>query len=1584
MSYVSGLSNPRSDRVPFRDVQNELLNLQDTPALMLKHVSMHERDPKMKHDVVPDENPNLTITPEVQNDGQVVGVTDEHQDVMLKSFVCLEGEVVVEDEPVKSDESVLISRLALEDNDPLDPNETAEAEGIEDNQTSPEHVDHPYYYRSRSTGSDSSSILYQGEEVSTCELGNVTFKSFMCLGGEIQVSGCSAISNESILTKNLTSGSQSECKNTPVSKVDTEAESVNPQPLGHSYCIWKNHVSLCEDSSTISTVNADDASQSTLEDIGGTPCKPKNTVNLNHKNTDLSERCHGMLSREGEVTFKSLCCSGVEVEIADLSKVLETSVLMENLAEEQSLLCLNEISENDGQSFAALALANKHVDHIYCHTKEKSQVLNISSTENEVCSKSWLSSASILEKSGNTIGYTTSTIGNIEKIYESDTCHEMEGSKTVASKESSQHLSALNSEYKMESTNAVLLSDNNDKLKLPKDDSSVTTEKNVEHLDQQFLPERTMEVSLSEEILCPQGPSFENFAHKASILKDKTLDLKDEESLPEIEVMRLCNRSGEAVSVHQDLPSALVLTGPCTPKTPTLSRSVLNNHTAEDILSHLWPELPESPIPPPLLNSTSLANDLSYTPVPPDPPKKKGVEPKWASADHHKLLNAPPIVGNGPLQEQLIQMAELLMAASGKVVVPASAPVNHHNASVGTSPIATRSACVWRTPVQLMERSVNTSGAVEILKEVYVSDASTSTDSLLWNLTPGNLEHLSRSELEQRLTSTLIMVEVLSQQLTSARAHNPSKDTSPSDLRDKLIQTDHTELRQNGTYRDLYGTALERIQSLEHDQEVLQSLFNSIQSMRVGMNSFKSSTEDAIFKMKQIGNTVNVDQETLSRQASQMKSLYGRYKETLHRMEQKMKDMRHRMDDSLMEKEAAFSVTQQLRNYHTAQVAELEHTIGSQQELMSGLKLAYPSLVDLSKSYMESISAANVHLRRKLEDDMSLLAELRKAQELVQRINPVLHQLHQRTTTAVEHSKQHLAMRDRAMEERNLMENELEHVSSSLHDASQQISDLKMQQTIMTSEMSVLREQLNQAEEEHFQLKRRSTELSATVTSTLASYAFLEQTLASETSKLQQSMCDAQQATERANCLEEALETSRKQLEEYEDALSQREILIKELHTEAEVHRRQLGQLAQLQTELSSAKEMTEFLQAEHVLAREQMEESERYLRCHLQGLRERNLECEDLKLALEQLRLEKESLQEELDSTRDKARSMLLEQGEQMAQASNDVMLLNHRVCCLTSILKEYLTSKESQCSDKALSRHPSSSFVDSVMVAMMKTREPEAESPEDSEEREVQQDGIGSETSAFTRIPPTTHTEVKEERRSHVLEQLSDFGEAISDLQLTVDQLRIHKDTEQQTLKQTICDLQEALQEESQRRTLEVSELMQNVDRLQAQVEKDAVVLQQKAQDERNLRKLCSEMEENLEATHKYRVENSELRREVADLRRLEQQAQVEAQVLREELNRTGVQSSASTNALDERIKLLREVEKLKANLMETEENRTKVLERAKRHQRVHAMNQSKLERELHMLDDMIETVRKTLSSVPDLVKSCPELQKLVEFLG
>lgn len=51
------------------------------------------------------------------------------------------------------------------------------------------------------------------------------------------------------------------------------------------------------------------------------------------------------------------------------------------------------------------------------------------------------------------------------------------------------------------------------------------------------------------------------------------------------------------------------------------------------------------------------------------------------------------------------------------------------------------------------------------------------------------------------------------------------------------------------------------------------------------------------------------------------------------------------------------------------------------------------------------------------------------------------------------------------------------------------------------SEMGVLRQKLTEREEERGQLERKVTELSATVSSTLASYTFLEQALAAETTK---------------------------------------------------------------------------------------------------------------------------------------------------------------------------------------------------------------------------------------------------------------------------------------------------------------------------------------------------------------------------------------------------------------------------------------------------------------------------------------------------
>ncbi|XP_072533269.1 sperm-associated antigen 5 isoform X2 [Salminus brasiliensis] len=1054
---------------------------------------------------------------------------------------------------------------------------------------------------------------------------------------------------------------------------------------------------------------------------------------------------------------------------------------------------------------------------------------------------------------------------------------------------------------------------------------------------------------------------------------------------------------GDAVPVHSQLWSALTLQDPSTPRNKALSSSVLRGHGEGNLESRLWPELPESPLPPPQFNSTALP----LTPTSAQPHKRREVKASVRPKEKAPALDFSAM-GKGPLQQQLRQMAELLILASGKIAAPPTpAPAQCHNAEVGTTPVGRHSAAAWTTPVQWAERSVNTSALVEVVKEV--SDACTSTDPLLWSVSPSSLQSLSRSELEQKMLSTLIMVEVLSQQLSSTQARTTGPGPAPSELRDRLVQTENTQLSQTGPYRELYVSALERIQTLEEDQDTLQSLHHAMQQMRNTMTSVKTNTVEALSSLHQVESIVNEDQEMLYKQVGEMKALYGRCMGTLRKMAEKCEAclqerdcMKQSMEEALQERETVLRVLEQLRVHHSEQVSELQQSLGSQQELTAALTHTYPQLVELNRSYVESLSAASALLREKLDDHEQLSAELHKAQQLLQRTNPVLQRLQQRASAAIEQSQLHQAERDRAVEEKAQMEAELEQVHSSLQDADQQITDLNTQITIMNSEMAVLREQLGEVEEERSRLQRKSTELSATVSSTLASYAFLEQALASETSKLQRSLHNTQEATERADSLQAAVEVSNQRVEELEEALAQRDALLTELHAETESQRLKLRRLTQIQTELSSTQEMSEFLQAENELTREQLTESEGLLRSHLQGLRERNLECEDLRLALQQLRAERDSLQEELVSTQEKARGMLLEQGAQLAQATLDASLLQDRVRCLTSstnasTAKSTELPGQDEPSQQQLQppQKPQTSFVSSVMLALSTEPEGDAAPPADPgvypAEENSPVEGIGSKSSAFTRLATSAAQDCDDVIRStSLVELLANLGDSVSELQTAIEHQKQLKDSELSSLQSSIDGLQESLQKESDRHRVEEAELKQQVSRLKAQAEKDAQLLQQKTQDEKALRKLCSELEENMEAVSKYRAENNELRREGAELRRMLQQSQVEVQALRAALTQSGDQSTASSKELDDRIRLLREVEKLKTKLLEVEESRTKLLERAKRHQMVHTMNQSKLERELHLLDDMIEAVRKALSSVPEVVKSCPELQKLVEFLG
>ncbi|XP_062408806.1 sperm-associated antigen 5 [Sardina pilchardus] len=1652
-SPVKGVSAPL--RTPLRDVQNELAPRQQTHKLKSVmpesttpgkkgHITSCHTAPRYVEDHVdemqktPCESPNVAPKIDSSSDSP-----DDPGDMTYKSFVCLGGEIQLSDTLDAADVTLGI---------PLDSNSHStcvDGELVEGSfqsfQDDEPHFDHPYHQAERGmiSSSDVSAVTLNATDMSaspdslstshlavthqgTTDVGDVTFKSYDCSGVQIEVLGTPDKTSElSAFFKNLT---VQDCQALSQSTVSFDGgEEVllsSSQHADHPYCDVEKSMSREPAVCSSHELSIEQALEEDLVFQMHSKSHVESLLQVEETNADAGSN-NGQIE---DITFKSFTCTGGEVEILEDASILseQSAAIMEEKILENSQISVN-VTVPEEETSAAVLPGEGHVDHPYSEiqrpfasdvpvTNPSSEILigperrgdEESSGAQVICEDDKMTS--VHGEDSAVLSYDRDLSSCTDDVSTKSSAPVPEDSEMTPSSAGSQHAPPERSSGGLDSalgsSGHPLQTSESEPEEMRRDSpQSVLAEPPFGHPLQLSAPCTPKASFLCRSILLdPQADEQDSRLWAGALDSPLPPPQLNSTALPSSLACTSVppSPSGQAPPVA---PEALVAAAPEAPVSAAPEAPV---SAAPEAPVSAAPEAPVSAAPEAPVSAAPEA-PVSAAPEAPVAVAPEAPVAAAAAAAAVVVRAAPPLdplaaqaalLGCGPLQEQLRQMAELLIAAASGNMAPrpaaaaaAAAVVERHHAEAATTPVKQRSVSVCTSPMQCVERSMNTS--VQPVVEVPVSDASTTTDSLLWNLSPGCLEALPRAELEQRLTSYIIMSEALLQQLASARAQAPNAGPPPSDMRNQLIQTDHTELSQMETYKDLYVIALDKIKSLQQDLQDLQNLQHNMQAVSSNMVAVKTDAEDTLASMKEIGGIVTADQEEMSRQVSQMRSLYGKCRETLRKMQQKTRDclqqrdgMRQSMEEAQQDKQAAFSVVEQLRAHCASQLAELEESVGSHQQLLEALRRSCPLQAAFNNDYVETLSEAKELLKVKLEDHASLLEELGRARSLLRRSRPVLQQLHQRASRAQEQSEQDRAERQQALEDRAQIQQELEQEQASLQDAEQQIGDLNTQLTILSAEMGVLRQQLAEVEEERDQLQRRSTELSATVTSTLASYTFLEQALGSETRKMQQSKHEAQEAIEKASGLEQALEASQRQVLELSEALAQRDGQVSELQAQAETHTAQLRQLPKLEAELSSSKEMNEFLQMENELTREQMSESEGMLRSQLQGLRERNLECEDLKLALSQLRQERDAVQEELCSSTRRARALLQDQGEQLRQATSHVTMLQHQVLCFNSTLEIALATAASEpCTEEEECPEQPASFVDSIMRAMTQEEDEEQERPsytsEDTEVEDGHADGLSSTRSAFSRVPATTPKK-QQDRESSVVQAVAQLSEMFSKLTSTIQQFQQHQDTEQEQLHRAKEGLQEELREEAHRHQQEEQELREQLHRLQTQLEKDATALQQKAQDEKTLNKLCGEMDKNLEQAQKHRAENIELRREGAELRRALQQSQVEAHVLKEELNRAVGQSASSTKAMDERIRLLKEVEKLRQSLAEVEESRSKLMERAKRHQTVHVTNQNKLERELHLLDHMIETVRKTLLSVPHVVKSCAELQKLLEFLG
>ncbi|MED6293820.1 hypothetical protein CHARACLAT_014578, partial [Characodon lateralis] len=595
-----------------------------------------------------------------------------------------------------------------------------------------------------------------------------------------------------------------------------------------------------------------------------------------------------------------------------------------------------------------------------------------------------------------------------------------------------------------------------------------------------------------------------------------------------------------------------------------------NVHHAGLFAEHL-----ESPMPRPLFNSTVLGSK----PQPVSAAEQKEDSRKTPQSE------AAPLISEGQLQQQLRQMAEFLIASCGKMgSAPAPPPAAFMPSLNRAVPAESHSICVGTSPTKLVDHSLNTSGIFVKKREFSVADSCTVTDPLIWNLPSGSLESLPRQELEQRLMSSMIMVEALVQQLAAARLHRcVSSGQAPSDQREKLVQTDHTELSQTTMYRDLYMEALCRISELENDGGSLQNLVQAMQDMSATMSSLSSGTDVALSSMKEMGETLTEDHQILVSHYGHMKILLEKSKVSQTRILEKIKDVLHQkkdmktlMEDAFTAKEAAFSAMEQLRTHCASEISALEKCVGSQQELLAALNQTYPDQVALNKACHATLNLASKLLSQTMEEHSSLMNELCTVRSLLQETTPTLAQLNEKAATALRERDEHCSARERAVEEREQIEEELNETQLNLQTATQQISDLNLQITILTSEMGVLRQKLTDKEEETGQLERTVTELSATISSTLASYTFLEQALAAETTKLQQSWEDVHQANERADQLKTSLKHSEQRVCELSRALAQSDKQLSQLQNLSQSQSVQIQQLQDVCAQLGGVREMNE------------------------------------------------------------------------------------------------------------------------------------------------------------------------------------------------------------------------------------------------------------------------------------------------------------------------------------------------------------------------------------------------------------------------
>ncbi|XP_057357142.1 sperm-associated antigen 5 isoform X1 [Manis pentadactyla] len=835
-----------------------------------------------------------------------------------------------------------------------------------------------------------------------------------------------------------------------------------------------------------------------------------------------------------------------------------------------------------------------------------------------------------------------------------------------------------------------------------------------------------------------------------------------------------------------------------------------------------------------------------------------------------------------------------------------SLPSVLRDTAIGTTPFSTCSVGTWFTPPAPQEKSTNTSQT----GLMGTKDGTSETEHVLWGHPP-DLTALSRHDLEDNLLNSLVILEVLSHQLRNWKSQ---------------LTVPHPEVQDSSTQTDTSPSGIsKKPQHLQESQEIgqaLQQARNVMQSWVLVSKELISLLHLSLLHLEEDKTTVHQESQHAETLVSCCFDMLKKLKARLQSLKTEREEAKQREERALRGKDAAETVLEAFCAHASQRISQLEQDLAFTGEFRGLLKETQTQLVGFHTEQEELTQHIASFISTLQQDWISLQLDYITWTTLLSRSQQLTEKL-----TAK--SRQTLQERDAAIEEKQQLSRELEQVSTHLEDCKSQREKLELENSRLATDLQA---QLEIRASMESQLKELQSQ-----------HAQCTQDLATR----EELLCQLTQDNK-----EQAVQWQKK------------EVALK--HMQAELQQQQ----AVLAKEVQDLKETLEFADQENQVAHLELGQVECQLKMTLEVLRERSLQCEDLKDTVENLKAK-------LASTIAENQEQELEKTQQYSQ---ELGVLAERLQSLTLLLQTKLKEKaepETLLRSTACApaqEHPlptSGAFLGSILTTMA-----------DEEPESAPVPLLGSDKSAFTRVASMVSlqpTGLSLSETPGMERSLAEMSTVTLELQSLCSLLQESKEEAIRTLQQEICDLQARLQ--AQEKQHQEAQKAKEVD-----IEKLNQALCLRYKNEKELQEVIQQQNEKILEQIDKSSELISLREEVTQLTRSLRRAETETKVLQETLAgqlNPNCQPMA-TNWIQEKVWLSQEVDKLRVMFLEMKNEKAKLMAKFQSHRNILEENLRRSDKELKKLDDIVQHIYETLLSIPEVVRGCKELQGLLEFLS